>query len=87
MSHREFNQLLTSLRALSPEQLAALRRELDRKLSEPVPAGTKVRTKPAEETVFEAMERSGFIGCLKGLPHTPSDLSTNPKHMEGFGGG
>ena len=23
-----------------------------------------------------------FIGCLKGLP---ADLSSNPKHMEGFG--
>jgi hypothetical protein len=33
MSQREFNDLLTSLDALSPEQLATLRRELDGKLA------------------------------------------------------
>ena len=33
MSQREFNHLLTSLNALSPEQLATLRRELDDKLA------------------------------------------------------
>jgi hypothetical protein len=33
MSQREFNQLLTSLNALTPDQLATLRRELDGKLA------------------------------------------------------
>ena len=33
MSQREFNQLLTSLDALTPVQLATLRRELDGKLA------------------------------------------------------
>jgi hypothetical protein len=33
MSQREFDHLLTSLNALSPEQLATLRRELDGKLA------------------------------------------------------
>ena len=33
MSQRDFNLLLTSLDARSPEQLAALRRELDGKLA------------------------------------------------------
>ena len=33
MSQREFNHLLTSLDALSPDQLATLRRELDGKLA------------------------------------------------------
>jgi len=33
MSQTEFNHLLTSLDALSPEQLATLRRELDGKLA------------------------------------------------------
>ena len=33
MSQRDFDQLLTSLNALSPEQLATLRRELDGKLA------------------------------------------------------
>jgi len=39
MSQRDFNHLLTSLNALSPEQLATLRRELDGKLA---PAVTKL---------------------------------------------
>lgn len=34
------------------------------------------------ESFFEAASRLGFIGCIEG---TPSDLSTNKKHMEGFG--
>lgn len=34
------------------------------------------------ETLFDRAKRAGLIGCLKG---TPSDLSTNPKYMEGFG--
>ena len=33
MSEREFNQLLNGLGALSPEQLSALRHELDSKLA------------------------------------------------------
>ena len=42
---------------------------------------------PSEETAFDRLERAGLIGCLKGMPGTPTDLSTNPKHMEGFGHG
>ena len=37
MSQGEFNHLLTSLDALSPEQLATLRRELDLKLATTAP--------------------------------------------------
>jgi hypothetical protein len=35
-----------------------------------------------EETLYEAFNRQGLIGCVEGLP---ADLTTNPKHMEGFG--
>lgn len=35
-----------------------------------------------DESFFDAATRLGFIGCIK---NTPSDLSTNPKYMEGFG--
>lgn len=87
MSHREFNHLLNSLNALSPEQLATLRRELDNKLASPPPPTHSKRAKPAEETVFDRLERAGLIGYLKGVAGTPTDLSTNPKHMEGFGNG
>lgn len=80
MSQREFTHLLQSLEALSPDQLAALRRELDSRL-EP-PPGTA-----AAESVYDVMARAGVIGCIKGRPHASADLSTNPKHMEGFGSG
>jgi hypothetical protein len=84
MSQREFNQLLGSLGGLSPEQLAMLRRELD-KIADPQPArGKRV---VAEETAFDVIERAGLIGCVKGRPGSPTDLATNPEHMEGFGRG
>lgn len=34
------------------------------------------------ESFYDAAKRLGLIGCAEGLP---SDLSTNPKYMEGFG--
>lgn len=38
----------------------------------------------AEPTFFELLDEVGLVGCVKGAP---PDLSTNPKHMEGFGKG
>ncbi len=35
-----------------------------------------------EESFYDAAKRLGFIGCIEG---GPSDMSTNPKYMEGFG--
>ena len=35
-----------------------------------------------DETLYDALSRQGLIGCVEGLP---AELSTNPKHMEGFG--
>jgi len=40
----------------------------------------------AEMTAFEVMDRAGLIGYLKAAPGSPTDLATNPAHMEGFGG-
>jgi hypothetical protein len=34
-----------------------------------------------EKTLFEVLSERGILGCFDG----PTDLSTNPKHMEGFG--
>jgi hypothetical protein len=34
------------------------------------------------ESLSERLSRKGMLGCLAG---GPSDLSTNPDHMEGFG--
>jgi len=33
------------------------------------------------KTLFEVLTERGILGCFDG----PTDLSTNPKHMEGFG--
>lgn len=35
------------------------------------------------ESFYDAAARLGLIGTLHG---GPDDLSTNPRHMEGFGG-
>ena len=40
------------------------------------------RPEQSGETLFEALSRSGSLGCIKD---GPADLSTNPKNMEGFG--
>lgn len=39
----------------------------------------------SEETVFDLLQRAGVIGCIPGEPGSPTDLSTNPTHREGFG--
>ena len=87
MSHREFNDLLNSLNGLSLKQLAALRRALDGKPEPSRQARAKKTPRPDEGTVFDVLQRAGLIGCLKGSPGTPSDLASNPNHMEGFGNG
>jgi len=37
-------------------------------------------------SVFDVLARAGLTGCLKATPGGPTDLATNPSHMEGFGG-
>jgi len=34
-----------------------------------------------EPSLYNELARRGILGCFDG----PTDLSTNPKHMEGFG--
>jgi metal-responsive CopG/Arc/MetJ family transcriptional regulator len=33
-------------------------------------------------TAFDLCKKAGMIGCIKG---GPKDMSSNPKHLEGFG--
>jgi hypothetical protein len=94
MSQREFNELLNSLGDLSSQQLTALRRELDSKLASSVSKAKQGIVKPslkpgkrAAATVFDVLEQTGLIGCIKGKPGSPTDLATNADHMEGFGHG
>jgi predicted DNA-binding protein len=37
---------------------------------------------PKRESAYDLAKRLGLVGCVK---NAPSDLSTNPKYMEGFG--
>ena len=91
MSHQEFNRLLSTLSGLSPEQIDAIRRQLDQ-LDPPGKKAKQAATsrklgKGAGDSVFDLLDRDGLIGCVKGKPGSATDLATNPKHMEGFGGG
>jgi predicted DNA-binding protein len=42
---------------------------------------------PAEGgSAYELAEEAGLIGCIgQGRKSPPKDLSTNPRHLEGFG--
>ena len=71
MSQRDLSHLLSSLGALSPEQLATLRRELDNAMASTRPVRTKQARKPAGETAFDVASRAGLIGCIKGALRRP----------------
>ena len=43
-----------------------------------------LRQRKTRETCLDIARRIGIVGVYKDSPH---DLSTNPEHMEGFGGG
>jgi hypothetical protein len=45
---------------------------------------TRARQMP-DETAFDVLRRAGLIGCIAGAPGSPTDLSTDPIHLEGFG--
>jgi hypothetical protein len=89
MTQQDFDHILSSIKGLSADQMRRLARELESNMAEAArkrrapakaPAG-----QDAEETAFDVASRAGLIGCIKGAPRSPTDLSTNPKHMEGFG--
>jgi len=48
--------------------------------------GGETRAETTGMTAFNALARAGLIGCLKAALGGPTDLATNPSHMEGFGG-
>lgn len=61
----------------------------ERKLSELVHEAHEARARNgahaesvAEESFLQAAFRLGAVGCVKG---GPTDLATNPKHLEGLG--
>jgi hypothetical protein len=89
MTQSDFSRILSSIDALSSEQMRLLLVELESKIATTgnPPAAGSTNDSAREETAFDVASRAGVIGCIKGTPRSPTDLSTNPKHMEGFGRG
>jgi hypothetical protein len=86
MTHSDFNHLLSSIKGLSHEQMRRLARELQSRLATTSKRPASVTSAAdAEDTAYDVASRAGLIGCIKGAPRSPTDLATNPKHMEGFG--
>jgi hypothetical protein len=88
MTQNEFSHIISSINALSLDQMRQLYRELENRMAaakQPDPA--LADSDDAEESAFGVARRAGLIGCIKGDPGSPTDLSTNPTHMEGFGRG
>ena len=85
MTHSDFNQLLSSISALSPEQMRQLRQQLDDRLARPMqppvpPSGRAAkRAKPAAPkkkplTADEFNQRLLAEGRLASLPDPALDL-------------
>ncbi len=75
MTHSEFNHILSSINALSPEQVQQLRHELDRKLASPVAQGDPPLTE-AELADQEAQRRllaAGVISEIKPSRRIPTE--------------
>lgn len=76
MSTQEFDKILKQARdTLTPDE----RRRLSEKLCQLDTAKNSGRT---PQSVFDALNALGVIGSITD---GPGDLSTNPKHMKGFG--
>lgn len=67
---KQWNELIDDLLDAAP---AALQ-------SQPVPP-LAPNGETADKSLYDVLTERGILGCFDG----PTDLSTNPKHMEGFG--
>ncbi len=84
MTHTDFNHLLSSIKALSPEQVRQLRQQLDRQLDQPkkpaVPLAAKATRRPKAATPRKKMTEAEFdqhllkIGLMSQLPDTEADF-------------
>jgi len=74
-SFEEFiRQQRASGKTSSPEQMIRLWRRQSR-------SSTPTNGVP-DATLYERLSAKGLLGCCEG---GPDDLSSNPRHMEGFG--
>ena len=72
---------LAKLHALSAKSGKPESEVLDELLDEALASTTPPASPPPYRSALEAFMAAGVIGCIDG----PGDLTTNPKHMEGFG--
>lgn len=85
MTHTDFNHLLSSIKALTPEQMRRLRQQLDKELAPPLepPARTSAkgakRAKATPQSAKKPMTKDEFhrhlieIGLMSQLPDTAAD--------------
>jgi hypothetical protein len=80
MTHTDFNQLLSSINGLTPQQMRQLRQQLDRHLDQPparTPAKASKRVKPAAPkkplTVAELHRKLLAEGRISHVPDTAAD--------------
>jgi hypothetical protein len=74
MTHSEFNHILTSINALSPDQIRRLLHELESRMAEPGKPPAQAPTAPgrdAEETAFDV----ATLGGIKGESVAPAELT------------
>ena len=86
MTHTDFNQILSSIKALSPEQARQLRQQLNRQIAQPkkptAPTawqGRQTRARPRRRSPRSRSHPAGWtntcfsIGLLSQLPDTAAD--------------
>jgi hypothetical protein len=80
MTNQQWQSFERALANLSPQDKHDLINRIQQSMRE-----EEFRVQETDVTVFDLLDRAGTIGCIKGAPRSPADLSTNPRHMEGFG--
>jgi hypothetical protein len=59
--------------------------EVVRRAFDQFEAGQNGQRTVSDRSGYDVLLEAGLIGALAGSEGTPTDLSTNPEHMEGFG--
>jgi hypothetical protein len=81
MSHNEFNQLLSRLDALSPDQLLRLHRELEGKMaSAQNPTATQEVSAPIRKPVWERIQERTAAIPDEEWDKLPTDLAEQHDH-------
>ena len=85
MTHNEFNHLLHSIKALTPEQMRQLREELDSELAHvalppETPAAKDAAAPPARKSVWERIQERTAAIPDEEWDKLPTDLAEQHDH-------